>query len=372
VDAAGPEDQPAPRRRSLARRLVEGVPEVVAEQRRRYGWFDHLARAGGRYRRTQGDLMAAGVTYYAFLGLFPMLLLLAGIAGFVLAGDQLLQEQLFDAIREAFPGALGEQLVEQLTGAIGSAGVVGLIGLAGFLYAGLRTIDQLRIGMARIWKGHVEEADFWRDNLQDALALVTLGLAGTASLVFTGVVTQATSSVLEFLGLAGAVGYGVLTWVIGFVLALASDVVAFLWLLRVVPGTSLPLRRLMPGALFGAAGVEALKLIGGAYLSVISQSLTASVFGGAVGLLVWINLVARLGFFTAAWTATLQRVQLLIPRSLPPPDPAQPDRPAPQRPPSTMRVLSALLSLGALVGIAWRRLLPLRRGQRRERSGGGR
>ena len=84
------------------------------------------------------------------------------------------------------------------------------------------------------------------------------------------------------------------------------DVVIFLWLLRVVPSVSYPLRRLLPGALFGAAGFEVLKLIGGYYLTLISGSVTASAFGGAVGLLVWINLVARFAFFTAAWTATLR------------------------------------------------------------------
>jgi membrane protein len=329
VDAGGPEEQ----RRSWVRRLVDGVPEFVAAQRRRYGWVDHLARAGGRFRRTQGDLMAAGVTYYAFLGLFPTLLLLAGVAGVVLAGNQLLQEQLYDAIREAFPGALGDQLVDQLTGAIGSAEVYGLIGLAGFVYAGLRTIDQLRIGMARIWKGHVEKGDFLRDNLQDLLALVTIGLVGAASLVLTGVITQATSAVLDLLGLEGG-GYGVLTWVTGLLLALVTDVVAFLWLLRVVPATGIPVRRLLPGALLGAAGIEVLKLVGGVYLTVISRSLTASVFGGAVGLLVWINVVARFGFLTAAWTATLPRVrQLIPPPASPPPSSAEPPSvPAPAAP----------------------------------------
>ena len=74
-----------------------------------------------------------------------------------------------------------------------------------------------------------------------------------------------------------------------------------------VPSVSHPLRLLLPGALFGAAGFEVLKLIGGYYLSLISDSVTASAFGGAVGLLVWINLVARFAFFTAAWTATLRR-----------------------------------------------------------------
>jgi membrane protein len=297
--------------------------------RRRWSWFDHLMRAGGRYRRTQGDLMAAGVTYYAFLGLFPVLLLVASIFGLVLSGDALLQQQLFDAIRDAFPGQLGDELVRQLESAIGSAGFFGLIGVVGFLYAGLRTIDQLRIGMERIWKGHVDPPDVLRDNLQDVVALVVLGAVGLASLGLTGFVTQATSWVLDLLGLADEVGYGVLTWFLGVGLGLAVDTVVFLWLLRVVPSVSHPLRLLLPGALFGAAGLAVLKLIGGYYLSLISNSVTASAFGGAVGLLVWINVVARFAFFTAGWTATHRSVEAATPV---PWSPAPLDAPTPPAP----------------------------------------
>jgi membrane protein len=257
--------------------------------------------------------MAAGVTYFAFLGLFPVLLLAASIFGLFLAGDALLQQQLFDAIREAFPGELGQQLVHEVSSAVGSAGVTGLIGLIGFLYAGLRTVDKLRIGMELIWKGRVEKSDVLRDNLQDLLALVVLGGIGVVSLGLTGAVTQETSRVMTLLGLADERGYGVLTWVVGLALAVVVDVVIFLWLLRVVPSVSHPLRRLLPGALFGAAGFEVLKVIGGYYLSLISGSVTASAFGGAVGLLVWINLVARFAFFTAAWTSTLHRIEAVPP-----------------------------------------------------------
>jgi membrane protein len=281
---------------------------LVAALRRRYRWFDHLARAGGRYERVQSDLLAAGVTYFAFLGLFPVLLLAASIFGLFLAGDALLQQQLYDSIREAFPGELGEQLVHEVSSAVGSAGVTGLIGLVGFLYAGLRTVDKLRIGMELIWKGAVEKAEFLRDNLQDLLALVALGGIGVVSLALTGALTQGSSRVLEVLGLDGS-GSGVLTWLLGLALAVVVDVVIFLWLLRVVPSVSHPLRRLLPGALFGAAGFEALKLLGGYYLTLISGSVTSSAFGGAVGLLVWINLLARFSFFTAAWTATFRRIE---------------------------------------------------------------
>jgi membrane protein len=145
--------------------------------------------------------------------------------------------------------------------------------------------------------------------LQDLVALVVLGGIGILSLGLTGVVTQATTWLLELLGRADQPGYGTLTWVLGMALALLVDTVVFLWLLRVVPSISHPLRLLLPGALFGAAGFEVLKLIGGYYLSLISDSVTASAFGGAVGLLVWINLVARLAFFTASWTASRRAVE---------------------------------------------------------------
>jgi membrane protein len=311
--SSAPSEKPVPARAPLLNRLYARAEAVVARQRRRHAWFDHLARAGGRYERTQGDLMAAGVTYFAFLGLFPVLLLVASIIGLVLAGDALLQKELFDAIRETFPGTVGKQLVRQLADAVDGAGFIGLIALAGFLYAGLRTMDKLRVGMERIWKGHVDPSDVLRDNLQDLVALVALGAVGLLSLGLTGGVTLATSRVLEFIGLADGPGSGVLTWVVGIALAVSGDVVIFLWLLRVVPSISHPLRLLLPGALFGAAGFEVLKLIGGYYLSLISNSVTASAFGGAVGLLVWINLVARFAFFTAAWTATLRSVEAASP-----------------------------------------------------------
>ncbi|MGY1772252.1 YihY/virulence factor BrkB family protein [Blastococcus sp. SYSU D00813] len=279
----------------------------IAGLRRRWRWFDHLARAGGRYQRNQGDLLAAGVTYFAFLGLFPVLLLAASVIGLVLAGDALLQRELYDAIREAFPGSTGRSIVEELDGAVGAAGVVGAIGLVGFVYAGLRAMDKLRVGMEQIWKGRVDEPEFWRDNLQDLLALVLLGAVALLSLALTGVATTATAWTLELVGLDDVAGLSSLTTVLGLLLALASDVVVFLWLLKVVPGTPHRLRDLWLGALFGAAGFEVLKVVGSYYLSLIDDSVTASALGGAVGVLVWINVVFRFAFFTAAWTATLRR-----------------------------------------------------------------
>ena len=299
----------APSRDPWFTRASARAEQWIVDLRRRWAWFDHLCRAGGRYRRLQGDLMAAGVTYFVFLGLFPVLLLAASIIGLILSGNSLLQAELYDAIRSAFPGSAGREIVRELRRAVDSAGFVGLIGLVGVLYAGLRAMDKLRVGMERIWRGRADEPEFIRDNVQDLLALVAIGTAGLISLGLTGGVTRALSWLLELLGVDGAPGLFVLTAVIGLTLAVLSDTVVFLWLLKVVPANPHPLRVLLPGALFGAAGFEVLKLLGSLYLSLISGSVTASAFGGAVGILIWLNVVFRFAFFTAGWTATRRAVE---------------------------------------------------------------
>ncbi len=291
--------------RELPGRVTSAVQDTLDRARRHSAAFDHLARAGGRYNRSQGDLLAAGVTYFAFLGLFPVLLLVASVIGFVLRGNALLQAQLVETIRDAIPGGAGRSVVEELDGAVDAAGVVGVVGLVGFVYTGLRTMDKLRIGMETLWRGEADEPEWLRDNLQDLLALVALGAVGLVSLAFTGLATQATGWVLELAGLSDAPGLSLLSSALGIALALLVDLAVFLWLLKVVPANPFSLRRLLPGAVFGAVGFEVLKVVGSVYLSLVSGSVTASALGTAVGILVWINVVARFAFFTAAWTVTL-------------------------------------------------------------------
>lgn len=270
----------------------------------RFPWWNHLVAARERYTQRQGDLVAAGVTYFAFLGLFPMLLLAAGVFGLVLSGHPQLEEHLIAAVQDAIPGPTGDQVVAQLSQAVQVAGVTGLVGLAGALYAGMRTVGKLRIGMRQIWHGQAEPPRLIRDSLADLAALGILGGLFLAGLVVTGAVSRETPRVQRLLGLPDATANSALTWVLGIAVATAGDVVIFLWLLRVVAAVPHRLRELLPGALFGAIGLEILKLLGAWYLTLVSHSLASAAFGGAIGILVWINTVSRFAFFTAAWTAT--------------------------------------------------------------------
>src|SRR5947208_2020643 len=86
-------------------RLWDRARLWLRRQRARREWLDHLVRAGSRYKRANGDYLAAGITYYSFLSLFPLLLLAMSVAGFVLKARPDLLHQLTGAITDAIPGS---------------------------------------------------------------------------------------------------------------------------------------------------------------------------------------------------------------------------------------------------------------------------
>src|SRR5690606_23601913 len=97
--------------RAQRRHPVLGLPLAVF-----YKFFDD-----------QGNYLAAIITYYAFIAIFPLMLLATSILGFFLEGRPHLQEQLLDTALGQFP-IIGDQLgrPEGLTGSTGGL-VVGLL-----------------------------------------------------------------------------------------------------------------------------------------------------------------------------------------------------------------------------------------------------
>jgi membrane protein len=348
-------------------RAVGGARALLRRGRDRLPWLDHLVHAGGHYNRVQGDLLASGVTYYVFLALFPVLLLVAAVAGFVLSGDPLLEEQLLTGIQEAVPGSTGEDLAAQAEGAINSATTFGLIGLAGFLFVGLGAMDKLRVGMDVVWRGRPDPPNFFRDRVKDLGALLGLGVASATSIALTTGATAASSWLLGLLGLDEVPGF-LLTGAVAIALALAGDVLVFLWLLKGVPDNPFGVRQLLPGAVFGAVGLEVLKLVGNWYLTIIGGNVTAQALGGFVGLIVWINVVARFAFYTASWTATIRSIEhahTTVPHGPAGPTPLPEVALAAERSagPPPVRLALGLVGAGVLAGAVGSRLLA--RGNRR-------
>src|ERR1700712_5795437 len=122
------------------------------------GWLDRLQRRSRtmgfvlaviyKYIDDQGAYLAALITYYAFVSLFPILLLFTTVLGVVLAGDPALQSRIVDSTLSQLP-VIGSQLGEprRLSGGIGGV----LIGTAGAIYGALGVGQAAQNAMDTIW-----------------------------------------------------------------------------------------------------------------------------------------------------------------------------------------------------------------------------
>jgi len=292
-----------------------GAPTPPAQQkpgfldrlRGRYGWLDHVIRAVTLYLERNADVLAGSITYFGFLALFPSLLLAASVFGFVLADRPELLGEVIAQIIEYIPGAAGDQLIDALKAAIDSRGAVGIVGLLGLLYAGLGWISKLRLAIQTLWQGKPEEGSFLKDNGRDLLTLIGLGGGLVASLAVTAVGTAAASFLVDLVGLSDVPGITIITGTLAIALAIAGSTLIFCWLFGSLSGHDITYRSVLPGAILAAVGFEILKLIGGFYLSLVSNSVSAGVFGSVVGILLFIYLACRFLLFCVAWTATLPR-----------------------------------------------------------------
>ena len=94
-----------------------------------------------KYFDDQGGYLAALIAYYAFVSLFPLLLLLSTVLGLVLVGHPGLQEQVLHSALSQFP-VIGDQLGQphRLGGGVGGL----VIGGVGALYGGLGVAQATR------------------------------------------------------------------------------------------------------------------------------------------------------------------------------------------------------------------------------------
>jgi membrane protein len=284
--------------------LVDRVKARLREQRARRPWLDHVVRAYTQYKDANGDHLAAAITYFSFLAIFPLVLLATSVAGFVLANNIGLQDQLRDVIRDNVPGTLGSTLSDSVSSIIANRGSIGLIALLGVAYAGLGWVGNLRTGVQVVWACDKTEEAFLKAKLGDLMVLIGLGLGIVLSLALTSGGTAATNAVVSLLGLDGIPGMGVLVGIVSIALALAADTLLFMWLFVRLPRRPVRYKTVLRGAFIAAVGYEILKVVGTTYIAGVTSNPTYGVFAGAVGLLVWIDLVSRFLLLTAAWTAT--------------------------------------------------------------------
>lgn len=267
--------------------------------------FDHLIRAFQRYSGQQGNQLAGAVTFFGFLSFFPLLALAFSITGYVAVVYPDAQPQIIQAVKSTLPG-IGDQLdVKALADARAGAGIFGLIGL---LITGIGWIDALRAALRSIWLFDPQGGgNMIVKKVMDVVILVVLGGALIGSVAVSSLATSATRLVLGLAGLGTSVAAGWVLKVLATVVIILFDMVIFFVLYSRLSGAGGRLRQIARGTLLAAIGFEIVKQLGTYYIPTVTSKPIYGTFGLMVGLLVWMNLIARLTLFAGAWTATLGR-----------------------------------------------------------------
>ena len=135
-----------------------------------------MAFLGGVLKKSGEDqvsLLAAVMSHFGMLSVFPLLLLLVTVAGYVFRDDAAAQQALLDAALGNFP-LLGEQLRASIQSLPGS-GVAIVFGSVLLLWASLGFTKVAQTAMAEIWRVPRRlRPGFWQNLGRSVWALAAL------------------------------------------------------------------------------------------------------------------------------------------------------------------------------------------------------
>src|SRR4051794_33016778 len=262
----------------------EGVVAAADRFQGGHRWVAFPLAVAYKYVDDQGGFLAALITYYGFLSLFPGLLLLVTTLGYVLSGNPDAQQRVLDTALGNFP-VIGQQLQVNPSSVEGNAVAV-VVGVLLLLYGVIGIGQAVQLAFNRTWAVPRNE----RPNpLQSRLRSVGLVLLIGVGLMVTTSLT----------GIAAASGgleahVSALVRLLLLVAAVLTNVALFVAAFRLLTAKEIGARDLLPGALFAAACWQALQTLGTTYVSrvVTRSSDIYGVFGVVLGLLAWIYLAA--------------------------------------------------------------------------------
>ena len=288
---------------NMAKRALHAA-DALQQQ---HAWLAVPVAVWKKFGDDQAGNLAALIAYYAFVAIFPLLLVLVTVLDIVLKNDPNLREKLLDSALKQYP-VIGPQLGSNI-GPLHKSGLILVIGLLGTFIGARGVATAMQNALNSAWEiPYARRPGFpWSWLRSFGLMLVVgLGLIGTTIL-----------SVMA--GGAGAVlpGFGpkLLTLVVSLVLNIGVFWLAF----RLGTASEISWRQLRLGAIIGAVVWQVLQAVGGYFIShqLAHASSLYGTFAVVLGLLAWLYLQAELTLY--AVEANVVRAYRLWPRSIAPP-----------------------------------------------------
>ncbi len=265
-----------------------------------------------KYGDDRGGSLAALVTFYGFLAVFPLLLLFVTIVGLVLRNNKEAEQHLVHSALSEFP-VIGDRLASSITALHRPSPLAFIVSFVGLLWGSLGVTNHLQTASAIMWGvPRHKEAGLGPRVLRGLLLLGTIALAVVGSAILTGVST-----------IGGVHSYPVAYWAYTLVGAGAVNFAAYLLALHILAPSGTRWRQLLPGSVIGATGWTVLETVGGLLVSHALRHTTQlyGFFATVLGLVFWLSLGSQLFIYAGETNVVLAK--RLWPRHLEDPAPVQ-------------------------------------------------
>lgn len=236
----------------------------------------------------RGGSLAALVTYYGFVSLFPLLLLLFTVLALVVGGNASFTKSVENSALANFP-LVGNTLRHNIT-VVHRNSVPGLvISLLILIWGAQGAIQSGQFAMAQVWNvPNVVRPNFWARLVRTLLMMAFLGV-----FLILGTTTAAFASFAHGWGPAAKVGSVVLTLVLNVLLYVAA--------FRILTPKQVGSRALLSGAVLGGVAWTALQFAGTLIVghSLHDNKSIYGVFASMLALVAWIYLGAQMTMYAA-------------------------------------------------------------------------
>jgi membrane protein len=238
------------------------------------------------FGKDRGTTVAAALSYYLLLSIFPMILLGVGAASYFVDRETV-KEEVIQAFNDVVPlQSEGERDInEAVDGVIDARGAIAVFGLLGLAWAAASFFGALRTAINDAFDV-TQSRPFPVQKLMDLAGVIGVGLLFVASILLTFLVQllRATTDSIPLIGEATGLFWGL----VAFFVPLLVSFTAFAIVYKFVPNTEVEWKHALIGAAPSALLFEFTKLGLSFYLSYFGNyEATYGAFGAVIAFLFW-------------------------------------------------------------------------------------
>jgi membrane protein len=268
---------------------VGKIVDKVDGFQQRHAWAAIPFGVYKKFSEDQAGNLAALISYYAFFSIFPLLLALTTILGFVLSGDPTLSAKIYNGAAGSIPLISQNSSQHPLKGSVFAL----VFGVLVAIWSGLAVASQAQSAFNVVWTiPRVDRPGFLPRIVRNLELVAVVG----GGLIITTLIQGLISNTAKY-GLNLGIGVSILGAVVGIVLNIGLLMVLY----RRGTARELSWRDVFPGAIVGGIGWFVLQKVGSEFINskVAGDKGTYGTFAVVIGLLSYFYLLSQITLYAA-------------------------------------------------------------------------